>query len=112
MIMVQLEDSMRQRSDVQISINDLGSQFHSIKLPVQPKIIELGYDKKNLNVKPYLQDLKEKWAITYHCNMVSDYFFGPHFDPIRVGSNLIVKDLADFTRTDLKTLFLGIGNPR
>jgi hypothetical protein len=35
--------------------------------------------------------------------MVSVYFFGPHFDPIGVGSKFIVEDMADFTKTDLKT---------
>jgi hypothetical protein len=38
-------------------------------------------------------------------NMVSVYVFGPHFDPIGVG---VVDDLADFTKTDLKTLFLRV----
>ena len=41
-------------------------------------------------------------------NMVSVYFFGPHFDPIGVGSKLIVDDLDDFSKTDLKTLFLRV----
>ena len=40
--------------------------------------------------------------------MVSDYFLGRLFDPIGVGSKLIVDDLADLTKTDLKTLFLRV----
>jgi hypothetical protein len=39
-------------------------------------------------------------------NLVSVNFFGPHFDPLGMGSKLMDDDLADFTKTDLKTFFL------
>jgi hypothetical protein len=62
MVIVQFEDSLRQKSKVQISIwssyseknfyeketfDDLGAHYHSIALPIQPIPFDLGKDKKS-----------------------------------------------------------------